>query len=117
MSTETPARLLEWSEPDGQHVIRGWLRGHPEITLFLIQTSENRPDRGTLSGAPIPDAIEQDDQLDLVDWLKLSATIYLREFREMLNQAHEDEMQGIARRLLRQTSAGEPPAQTPPPSR
>lgn len=79
---------IEWSDPDDRLEIRGWLRGHPEITLFLIRLCDDRPDRGTMTGAFVPD--DQDGvghlQRGLIDWLKTSAVIYLREFRDLLNE-------------------------------
>ena len=85
MTEETP---IEWSEPNERKVMRGWLRGHPETTLFLIRVSENRPDRGTMTGAVVPDADGQKHlERGLISFLKTSAEIYLREFYESLRAA------------------------------
>jgi len=79
---------LEWSEPAHDRRIRGYLKGHPDMTLFIIQVSEIRPDRGTMWGAFVPDSDDGKDHLEhaLISFLKIAAGIYMREFYDSVTQ-------------------------------
>lgn len=79
---------IEWSEPDEDRRMRGWLKGHPEMTLFIIQVSELRPDRGTMWGAFVPDRDDGADHLEnaLIGFLKAAAGIYMMEFYDSFKQ-------------------------------
>lgn len=90
---------IEWSEPNEERRIRGWLRGHPDTTLFIIQLTEGRDDRGTMWGAFVPDRDDGADHLKnaLLSFLKISAGIYMREFYDSIKQVldgreHDDHL-------------------------
>lgn len=74
---------LEWREDEESRTILGYLRGHPETTLFFISLLYGREDRGDLSGAFIPDDEECADHLrnGSVVFLKMRAITYFREFQ------------------------------------
>lgn len=84
---------LEWSYSTAGDEIRGWLRGHPETTIYLIIVCEDRPDRGTMTGAFVPDADDANSHLEraLIPFLKAAAVIYLREYYDHLRAALEAE--------------------------
>jgi hypothetical protein len=86
-------KLLRWELKDSE-TIRGYLRGHPEITLYLINTSRGEQ-RLLLLGAGIPDTEEHElwpgrenaqaaAEQYLLDWVKLAAdTIASNDPREL----------------------------------
>jgi len=78
---------IEWGAPNERGVMRGWLRGHPDTTLYLIRVCDDRPDRGTMTGAFVPDANDGKGHLErgLIGFLKVAAEIYLKEFHELLS--------------------------------
>jgi hypothetical protein len=96
---ETPCSPIEWGEANERNVIRGWLRGYPGTTLYLIRICDDRPDRGTMTGAFVPDADDGQGHLHrgLLSWLKTSAAvIYLREFYNNLSGVIATENYGLS---------------------
>ena len=82
----TTLTTLQW-EDDGQGLIRGFI-GNPKITLFIIERNPQKPYRGRMTGAIIPDDEEAPDGLlgnALISWLQPQAAIYLREFQEKMD--------------------------------
>ena len=71
---------IEWEIRD-EETIRGFLRGHPETTLFLLVAAD-REGRVKLQGAFIPDADEQ--ELWDIENAKTAAGEYMRLWLEML---------------------------------
>lgn len=73
---ENSAPALEWEYfPTGTEQ-RGWLRGQPEITLFVIGTHEDKHGR-KLGGAFVPDADEESRSYPVVRLAKAAAEEYL----------------------------------------
>lgn len=73
---------LEWRpHPERPNTLQGYRPSQPGTTLFRIEIREDKPHRGRLLGAFIPDAHERsDDTTGLVVWLKFSAEIYMRDW-------------------------------------
>jgi hypothetical protein len=62
--------------PEHNKLICGYLRGHPETTLFILELKGN--DQATLSGAFIPDADE--NEIFTIEDGKQLAELYLMEW-------------------------------------
>lgn len=84
-------------EDDGPDRIRGYITA-PKTTLFIIERNPEKPYRGRMTGAVIPDEDEHPDGLlgnALISWLQgCAARMYLREFEDRI----------IARRNARETT-------------
>lgn len=79
------ALLLRW-EPS-KYVpgrLRGFLPQIPDLTLFLIDVCEDKPHRGTLMGALVPDCEDgrSFNARGLIASLKMRAEGYIRDFDE-----------------------------------
>lgn len=75
---------LQWEQhPTMTGHLRGFLEDKPNLTLFLIEICEDKPERGRLIGAVIPDDHEKDGGFErsLIWWLQKSvAPQYLADF-------------------------------------
>jgi hypothetical protein len=79
-------RELEWSEPNERGVMRGWIKGIPETTMFLIRINKNNAERGTMTGALVPDDGDGKGPLEngLIFSLKSLAASYVEDFSKKL---------------------------------
>lgn len=95
-SVERLVSLLDWEyQPDHEpRRWRGYLKGHPETTLFLLNLCEDRDDRCNLLGAVIPDD-EDGKGLNsrcLIQWARFAAEEYLRDFMQTVRAAEANSL-------------------------
>jgi hypothetical protein len=80
-----PGSTILWD--DAGDLIRGYI-DNPKTTLFIIERRPDKPHRGRMTGAVIPDEDEHPDGLlgnALISWLQgCAAPMYLREFEDRL---------------------------------
>ena len=91
-----PGSALEWEWfPNGSD-LRGWLRGQPEITLFIIGSREGRR---TLGGAFVPDADERERTYQVIRLAKAAAEEYLAAWvaRNMPNASDDRQLPAASR--------------------
>jgi len=99
---------------DAGDIIRGYI-DNPKTTLFIIERRPDKPHRGRMTGAVIPDEDEKPDGLlgnALISWLQgCAAPMYLREFEDrLLARAFERENMASYEPMSRSATVM-PPAQ------
>lgn len=78
--------LLDWEFQTGvTKRWRGFLKGHPETTLFVCNLSSERDDRCHLMGAVMSDTDDRAHVNVKVHWAKsVAAEMYMRDFIDLV---------------------------------